>query len=71
MDFIEIIKIIWHDMITTPWGALLGIAILVLFLFKEQFKEFFEYTLKKKHHQSYGKSEYTKKDVLNHPIFRD
>lgn len=71
MEFIEIIKIIWHDMITTPWGALLGIAILVLFLFKEQFKEFFEYTLKKKHHQSYGKSEYTKKDVLNHPIFRD
>lgn len=58
-------------MITTPWGALLGIAILVLFLFKDQFKEFFEYTLKKKNHQSYGKSEYTKKDVLNHPIFRD
>lgn len=71
MEFIEIIKIIWHDMITTPWGAFLGIAVLVLFLFKDQFREFISYTIKRKNTQTYGKSEYSKKDVLNHPIFRD
>ena len=70
MEFIEIIKIIWHDMITTPWGALLGIVILILFLFKEQIRETISFIMKHKS-ASYGKSEYSKKDVLNHPIFRD
>ena len=70
MEFIEIIKIIWHDMITTPWGALLGIVILILFLFKEQIREIIAFIMKRKS-ITYGKSEYSKKDVLNHPIFRD
>lgn len=70
MEFIEIIKIIWHDMITTPWGALLGIVVLMLFLFKEQIREVISFILKRKS-ITYGKSEYSKKDVLNHPIFRD
>lgn len=70
MEFVEIIKIIWHDMITTPWGALLGIVIIILFLFKEQIREIISFIMKHKS-ASYGKSEYSKKDVLNHPIFRD
>lgn len=70
MEFIEIIKIIWQDMVSTPYGALLGIVVLVLFLFKEQIREITSFILKRKS-ITYGKSEYSKQDVINHPIFRD
>lgn len=57
-------------MTATPWGAILGIVVISLFLFKEQIRETISYVLKRKS-AKYGKSEYSKKDVLNHPIFRD
>lgn len=57
-------------MVTTPWGALLGIVVMSLFLFKEQIRELVSTIVKQKAH-SFGKNKYGKKDVLNHPIFRD
>lgn len=70
MEFIEIIKVIWHDMITTPWGALLGITVICAFILKDQIREFASLLIKSKA-SNFGKSSYTKKDVLNHPLFRD
>ena len=70
MEFTEIIKIMWSDMTSTPWGAILGIVVLSMFLFKDQIREVISYVLKRKS-AKYGKSDYSKKDVLNHPIFRD
>ena len=70
MEFVEIIKVVWHDMVTTPWGAFLGVVILFLFLFKDSIKLWLE-SLSKDKSSVYDKSDYSKKDVLNHPIFRD
>ena len=30
MDILEIVKVVWKDMLATPWGALLGLIILFL-----------------------------------------
>lgn len=70
MEFTEIIKVIWHDMVTTPCGSILGVVIIILFLFKDQFKDTIT-LLVKRQSQKYEKSEYSRKDVINHPIIRN
>lgn len=70
MEFVEIIKIIWTDMVNTPVGALLGVVIIFLFLFKDQVKEFLNFKLTKSK-DKFGKTDYDRGDVLEHPIFRD
>lgn len=57
-------------MVTTPCGTILGVIIIVLFLFKDQIKDLISIFIKRKS-KKYEKSEYSKKDVLNHPILRD
>lgn len=71
MEFIQIIEIIWKDMVATPWGALLGVFIILIFVFKDQLRDFLSKRVNSPYSGILEQDEYSKKDVLNHPIFRD
>lgn len=71
MDFVKIIEIIWKDMVSSPWGAFLGIAIIFLLVFKDTIKSGLDFLFKRGSELHFNKHSYTKSDVFNHPIFRD
>lgn len=71
MDILEIIKVVWKDMLATPWGALLGLIILFLVMFREELKGFMQSYTELRIRGVSDKVDYTKQDVLHHPIFRD
>ena len=71
MDILEIVKVVWKDMLATPWGALLGLIILFLVMFREELKGFIQSYTESRVHGVSDKLDYTKQDVIHHPIFRD
>ena len=71
MDILEIVKVVWKDMLATPWGALLGLIILFLVMFREEIKGFIQSYTESRVHGVSDKLDYTKQDVTHHPIFRD
>jgi len=71
MDILEIIRIVWKDMVATPWGACLGLIILFVVMFKEDIRSFIHAYADSKTSGVRNSVTYTKNDVINHPIFRD
>lgn len=72
MDYTELIKTLWSDMISSPWVAVFGIAILCLIMFRRQLQHWIDKKIDSEDTKGINyKEHYTKNDLYNHSIFKD
>lgn len=72
MNYSELIKILWSDMISSPWVASFGLIIICLIIFRKQLQTWMDNKLNNSSEDGMSyKSTYTKKDLYNHSIFKD